>query len=437
MLELGEKSAEIFAAASTYIPGGVNTSLRSLPKPLAFKRAQGSRIWDADGKEYVDYHAAFGPIILGHAHPTVNARVTETIQELDVVGVGTTELEAQLAQKLVQYIPSAEKVLFCNSGSEATYSALRLARAVTGRNKIVKFQGCYHGWHDAVLMNVATPAELMGTKQPLSAGMSPEAVENTLVLRFNDLAEVDRTVAVLGDEIAAIILEPIPHNIGNVMPTLEFLEGLRRICTERSIVLVFDEVVTGFRHALGGYQSIVGVTPDVTTVAKAMANGFPIAAVCGRADLMDRFNTHEGGDVFFAGTFNAHPLSTAAALATIEALEDGSVYQHIYSLGDRARRGFADVMETLGITSEVTGFGSVFVTYFMEGPVRDYDDLLRNDAELDVAFRQGMVDRGFFLLPTALKRGHISASHTAEDVDRTVQAAEDVLRGLLAKGTGR
>jgi glutamate-1-semialdehyde 2,1-aminomutase len=434
MLEIGRQSAEIFELASSYIPGGVNTSLRTLARPLAFERAQGSKVYDADGREYVDYHAAFGPIILGHAHPAVNARVIETLQRLDIIGVGTTELEARLARKLVEHIPSAEKVLFCNSGSEATFSALRLARAVTGRKKIIKFQGCYHGWHDAVLMNVITPPESMGRKQPLSAGMLPEVVDQTLVLTFNDLDEVERTLAEQGEQVAAIILEPIPHNIGCVIPTHEFLAGVRRLSTQYGTILVFDEVVTGFRHALGGYQSIVGVTPDLTTVAKAMANGYPVAAICGRAELMDRFNTRPGGDVFFAGTFNAHPLATAAALATIEALEDGSVYRHIYALGDRARTGLAEIVEMLGVMCEVTGFGSVFVPYFMEGPIRSYADLPRNDDRFDLASRQGMVDRGFLMLPIALKRNHVSASHTEEDIDRTLQAAEDVLRDLLRSG---
>jgi glutamate-1-semialdehyde 2,1-aminomutase len=223
---------------------------------LTFTRAEGAYIYDADGTRYIDYHAAFGPIVLGHCHPEVNARVTEAIGQIDIVGVGTGELETQLAAKLVEHIPSAEKVMLCNSGSEATYSALRVARAATGKRKLIKFQGCYHGWHDAVLMNVITPAELVGQRHPLSAGMSPGVVEDTLVLRFNDVDELSKVIAEQGDEIAAVILEMIPHNVGAILPTDEFLASLRSLTTEHNIVLIFDEVVTGFRHTLGGYQHV-------------------------------------------------------------------------------------------------------------------------------------------------------------------------------------
>jgi glutamate-1-semialdehyde 2,1-aminomutase len=208
--------------------------------------------------------------------------VAEAIENIDLIGVGTGELELQLARKIVQHVPSAEKVLFCNSGSEATYSALRVARAATGRRKLVKFQGCYHGWHDAVAMNVITPAEKVGQKHLLSAGMTPEVVDDTLVLRFNDVEQLTSTIEQHGSEIAAVILEPIPHNIGNVLPHNEFLQALRQLTTEHGIVLIFDEVVTGFRHSLGGYQALAGVTPDLTTMGKAIANGFPLAALCGR-----------------------------------------------------------------------------------------------------------------------------------------------------------
>jgi len=416
------RSSEAFDRARKHIPGGVNTSLRSIGIPLTFTRAQGSRIWDADGNEYIDYHGAFGAIILGHCHPKVEARVFETIRNLDLVGVGTTEQEAKLADKICEHVPSSEKILFCNAGSEATYSAIRLARAVTSRSELIKFQGCYHGWHDYVLMNVATPKAKFGQKDLLSAGMLKEAVEHTHVLEFNRLHEVEQKIRERKDKIAAIILEPIPHNIGCILPKQEFLKGLRELTERYGIVLIFDEIISGFRHNIGGYQKICGVKPDLTTLGKSIANGYPLSAICGREDLMDRFNTG-GGDVFFAGTYNAHPLATSAALATLDELEGGLLYERMFSLGERLRKGFQEIFDTLGFRSYTTGFGSLFVTYFMDPPVDSYADLLRNDNETFVAFRRSMIESGHFMLPINLKRALITASHTEEDIDRTLRDA--------------
>jgi len=424
------ESERRFQLAKEVIPGGVNTSIRAVGKPLVFTKAYGSRIVDADENEYIDYHAAFGPPILGHCHPKVNQRVFEALGTIDLVGAGTTDREIELSRKLVEYVPSADMVQMCNSGSEATFHAIRLSRAVTGRQKIIKFQGCYHGWHDAVLMNIISPPERVGRKDPLSKGMAQEAIENTIVLPFNDLEAVRQTVAQKGEQIAAIILEPIPHNVGCILPKQAFLEGLRRICTEAGIILVFDEVITGFRHDIGGYQKICGVTPDLTTLGKAMANGYPAAAICGRKDLMLHFNTYPGGDVFFAGTYNAHSLATAASLATIEELESGQVHQHIFDLGEQVRKGLAEIIARLGIKAFATGFGSTFVVYFMDPPAEKYADLLANDSEQDLAFRWGMVERGIFIHPMCLKRSHISAAHTQADIDRTLEAAEQSLKAL-------
>jgi glutamate-1-semialdehyde 2,1-aminomutase len=423
------ESLRHFQTAAKYIPGGVNTSLRSLDEPLVFAKAAGSRVFDVDGNEYIDYHAAFGPLILGHCNRKVNQQVFDTLERIDLIGTGTTELEARLAAKIVQHVPSAEMVLFCNSGSEATYHAVRLSRAVTGRTKVIKFQGCYHGWHDYLLMNVISSPDKIGQRDPLSAGMLKETVENTIVLSFNNLREVEEVISRERDQIAALILEPIPHNIGCVLPKQEFLEGLRKLTTENGIILVFDEVITCFRHSLGGYQEICGVTPDLTCLGKAIANGYPLAAICGRKDLMERFRT-AGGDVFFAGTYNAHPLATAAGLATVGELESGDAYEHIFRLGGEARQGLQQIIDTRGIEAHVAGFGSVFVVYFMSPPVENYTDLLRNNAELDLAFRKGMIERGVFFLPTPLKRCHISTAHTREDIRRTLEEAEDVLTEL-------
>jgi glutamate-1-semialdehyde 2,1-aminomutase len=422
------RSQAIIEHAQHYIPGGVSSANRLVEPNLVFTRAQGAYIFDAEGKRYIDYHAAFGPPLLGHCNSEVNQRVIEAIAEIDVVGVGSNELEAQLAEKICQYVPSAEKVLFCNSGSEATYAALRLARAVTGRHKIIKFQGCYHGWHDAVLMNVISSPDKIGKKDPLSDGMLPEAVENTLVLPFNDIEAVRQTLQQCGEEIAAIILELIPHNIGCVLPRPEFLQGLRDLTSQYGAILIFDEVVTGFRHGLGGYQKVVGITPDLTTMAKSIANGYPLAALMGRADLLD--HCKPGGDVFFAGTFNAHPVGVAASLATIEILERPETYTHLFSLGDSVRQGLREIIQRRGINATVAGFGSVFLTYFMGPPIDSYSDLLRNDVTKFITYRRQMIARGIYMLPVNLKRNHISLAHTVADIDETLEAADAVLKEL-------
>jgi glutamate-1-semialdehyde 2,1-aminomutase len=419
---------ELASRAGAVIPGGVNSGNRVLPWPMVVNQADGAYFTDADGNRYLDYHAAFGPLVLGHNHPVVNEAVRVATMNVDLMGVGVTPFEITLAETLNGLIPSAERVLLANSGSEATYAALRLARAVTGRSYIVKFQGAYHGWHDAVAMNVITPAERMGQKDPLSLGMVQDVVDRTLILPFNDVGALKDLLTTRGEEIAAVLVEMIPHNIGCVLPTPEFLEALRTETTNHGAVLIFDEVITGFRHSLGGYQSICGVTPDLTTFAKAMANGYPIAALVGKAEIMDR--TAPGGGVFFAGTYNGHPLNVQAAQATIAVLEDGSVHEHTFRLAERADQGLTEIAKEFGIELSVKRFGSVFVPYFMDSSITSYDDLLRNDDARDVAFRRGMCERGIFMIPTALKRNHVSAAHTDADIDRTLEAARAIMANL-------
>jgi glutamate-1-semialdehyde 2,1-aminomutase len=427
------ESEALLATASQVTPGGVHTSIRRIEPQLSFARAQGAYIYDVDGNRYIDYHAAFGPFILGHCYPAVTERVSETIRDVDLFGVGATELEVALAKKIVQHVPSAEKVLFCNAGSEATYHAIRVTRAVTGRKLIIKFQGCYHGWHGYVLRNTLSAPDKIGGRDPGSAGMLDEEIDSTLVCTFNDLEDVKQTVAAHPEQIAGIILEPIPHNIGCVMPKQSFLEGLRQLCDREGIVLIFDEVITGFRHDLGGYQKVCGVTPDLTTMGKAMANGFPMAALAGRAAVLDRFNTNPGGDVFFAGTYNGHAGSVAAALATIEEMETKPVHEHIFRLGDRMRQGLQEIVDRLDMVWTVAGFGSVYTLYFMDGPVESYTDLTRNDGDLYVRYRQKLIEQGIFEMPMNLKRNHISFSHTEADIDRTLEAAEASLRALSGR----
>jgi glutamate-1-semialdehyde 2,1-aminomutase len=425
------RSERLYEEACQVLPGGINSSGRNALPRLVFKRAEGALLTDVDGNEYIDYHAASGPSLLGHNHPGVRRRVIEALGTYLLPGAGTTELEIQVARKIQQHVPSAERVLLCNTGSEATFHAIRVARAFTGRKKIIKFQGSYHGIHDYVLCNFISPAEKVGKLDPGSAGMLPEVLGNTLVCTFNNLEEVEATLQSHRHQVAAIILEPLPHNTGCVLPRPGFLAGLRELSSAHGTVLVFDEVVTGFRHHLGGYQKICGITPDLTTVGKAIANGFPLAAVCGKAEIMDHFNTRAGGDTFFAGTYNGNGVGCAAALASIEILEREPVHEHIFRLGERLRQGLAEIHERLGVRATVAGFGSVFLTYFLEGPIESYSDLLRNDAERFVEYRRRLIDRGIFKMPTNLKRNHVSYAHTDAHVDRTLQACEDVLKEML------
>jgi glutamate-1-semialdehyde 2,1-aminomutase len=432
-LTSSEAAARLAARASAVIPGGVNSGQRRVPglEELIITATSGSTFTDGDGRTYTDYHAAFGPPLLGHNDPDVDAAAAAAGRSVGLMGIGVTQVEVELAERLVAAVPSLEKVLLTCTGSEATFHALRLARTATGRRHVIKFQGCYHGWHDSVAMNVISPAERVGTKDPLSGGMLPEVVAATIVCPFNDADAVERALDEHDGDVAAIIVEPIPHNIGAVLPQPGFLERLRELATKHGTVLVFDEVITGFRHGLGGYQAIAGVTPDLTTLGKAMANGWPVSALGGKAELMDLFSTTPGQPAFFAGTFNGHPATTAAALATIEKLQNEPVHEHVFRLGERARTGLTELYDRLGVAAVVSGFGSVFVTYFLEGPVVSYDDLLRNDVDLFVGYRREMMKDGIFELPLNLKRSHFSYAHTDEDVDRLLVATEAAVTRYL------
>src|SRR6187200_1744072 len=389
---------DLAARAAAVIPGGVNSGQRRVAglEDLVVTATSGATFTDAEGRTYTDYHAAFGPPLLGHNDPDVDGAVAAAARSVGLMGVGVTPIEIELAEQLCELVPSVERVLLTETGSEATFHAIRVARAATGRRHVIKFQGCYHGWHDAVAMNVISLPENVGRRDPLSKGVLPEVTEATIVCRFNDADDVER--ALTDHDVAAIILEPIPHNFG--------------------------EVITGFRHALGGYQSIAGVTPDLTTLGKAMGNGWPISALGGSAELMDMFSTTPGRPAFFAGTFNGHPPTAAAALATIDKLRREPVHEHVFRLGERARRALDELYRRLGIPAVVSGYGSVFLAYFLEGPVRNYDDLLRNDVDLFVGYRRELMKDGIFELPLNLKRSHFSYAHTDEDVDRLLGATE-------------
>ena len=422
---------DLAARAAAVIPGGVNSGQRRVPglEDLVVTATRGATFTDAEGRTYTDYHAAFGPPLLGHNDPDVDAAVAATARSVGLMGVGVTPVEIELAERLCELVPSVERVLLTETGSEATFHAIRVARAATGRRYVIKFQGCYHGWHDAVAMNVISLPENVGRHDPLSKGVLPEVTEATIVCRFNDADDVER--ALTDYDVAAIILEPIPHNIGAVLPAEGFLERLRELATKHGTVLIFDEVITGFRHALGGYQSIAGVTPDLTTLGKAMGNGWPISALGGSAELMDMFSTTPGRPAFFAGTFNGHPPTAAAALATIEKLQREPVHEHVFRLGERTRAGLAALYARLGVTAVVSGYGSVFLTYFLDGPVRSYDDLLANDVDLFVGYRRELMKERIFELPLNLKRSHFSYAHTDADVDRLLEATEVAVTRFL------
>ncbi len=411
-------SERLLAAACEVIPGGVNSGRRNAASKLCVRNACGAHFEDIDGRSYIDYHAAYGPIVLGHSHPAVIERVAETIREQVLFGLGVTEAELELARKIVHHVPSVEQVLICNSGSEATYHAIRAARAATARQKTVRFAALYHGYHDAVL---ASPGGLAS------------AQAETVLCRYNDLDSVEEAIRRYPEQIAALIVEPVVHNApgGSILPQSGFLAGLRTICDREGIVLIFDEVITGFRHGLGGYQAICGVNPDLTTLGKAIANGFSLAAVGGKRSVMERFNTHPAGEVFYGGTYNGNAPVVAAALATIEVMEREPVHEHIFALGDRMRAGLARIAEEAGVPAHAGGFGSLFVLSFLDGEIRNHEDVARNDTELFLAYRRQLVRRGSFEVPENVGRSHIGYSHTEQDIDRSLAIAQEALAAAL------
>lgn len=428
-------STDFLTKARTLIPGGVNSATRNIGSPIGFRSSGGAIVTDLGGKQYIDYHAAFGAVLLGHSDGRIGEAVSRTFGTIDLVGLGVSELEVECARIVAELIPSVEMSIATMSGTESTFQAVRLSRAVTGRKYMVKFQGNFHGWHDAVARNVTSSAEMAYGRDPLSAGILDDAIDSTLIAEFNDLASVEELFAQYPDQIAGVILEPVPHNVGALLPDKEFLQGLRDLTTREGAILIFDEVITGFRHAPGGYQQVVGITPDLTTYGKSMGNGFAVAGMGGRTDLMSRFSS-AGGDVVLAGTFNGNPVSMAAAIETMRLASDPEVgfHNHVYRLGDRMRAGLTEITQRHSIPSIVTGVGSVFVTYFMDGPAKGYRDLLRNNDVAYAMFHRRMTDEGFLMYPMSLKRNHISGAHTEEHIDRTLEAADRVLGAMASEG---
>ena len=429
-----EKSKKLFEEAAIFTPGGVHSGLRFFkPYPIFIERAKGSRIYDVDGNEYVDYHLAFGSVLLGHSSEKVIRAVNAQLEKGSIYGL-SNELEVEVAKKIIQHVPSARMVKFCNTGTEATYHAIRVARAFTGKTKIIKFEGAYHGWHDYVNISVGPSPTEAGPKElptpvPDSKGIPRNVVESTIVLPFNNLRVVERTARKHGNEIAAVITEPIMHgNACCVLPKNGYLQAVREICDRYNILYIFDEVVTGFRHGLGGAQKIFGVTPDITTFAKAMANGFPVASVCGKKEIMAMFSP--SGKVDFGGTYNGNPISMAAALATIQELETQEVYDHLFRLGSLVRNRLREVIRKLNIEAQVVGFGSIFQIAFTNNKIENYRSVSALNNEKYEAFQRELMKRHIFIIPKAKKRCHISAAHTIDEIDMTLEAMEASLTTL-------
>lgn len=437
------ESKEIHERNRRVIPGGVVSVNRAVTPEVAFVRGKGSRVWDADGNEYIDYHAGFAPYILGHNDPDVTAAVRGVLdEEATLMGAGTNPLEGRVAELIVEHVPSVDQVMLTNTGSEATYHALRIARAHTGRSGVVVMQGGYNGWHNDVAVNVMTPLEALGPrvdggeypKVPISAGIPSHVLEDVHVVNYNDLESVAFVLEM--HSIAAIILEPILQNIGIVKPNEGYLEGLRKLCDDSGVVLVFDEVKTGFRHAMGGYQSVCGVTPDLSVFGKALANGYPIGAIGGREDLMAYFVHAESAKrVLIAGTYNAHPVPCAAAVTTMEKLaaNGGEAFDRLYATGNRMVAGLCSAFESAGVTATVAQQGSAFCAYFTEhAPVDWHDVAEHHDFDFDTRYRAALIERGIYHFPLATKQGSVSLAHTETDVDETLAKTADVLTDLAS-----
>jgi glutamate-1-semialdehyde 2,1-aminomutase len=428
----GADQQDLLDRAWRVLPGGISSARRRTSPPMVVRRASGGTIEAADGRRYTDLHQAYSAVLLGHAYPPVVEAVDRAAREVVLTGVGVTPGEVELAERLVRLIPSAEQAVFANSGSEATYNAIRLARAATGREKVLKFAGCYHGSHDYVLRGERS-LDPDTADEPEYAGVLRGASDSVLVCRYNDLADTEEVLNRWPEQVAAVIVEPIAHNAPNIMPVDGFLEGLRSLCDEHGALLIFDEMITGFRHALGGYQEISGVTPDLTTIGKAMANGYPIAALVGPRLLTERFATHPDGEVFLGGTYNGNHPGVAAALATLDVIEREPVHDRLFALGERMRAGLARVADEAGVAATVSGYGSIYTLLFTDGGLESMDDVAGADSELFVRYRGELFARGVLEMPVPFVRAQVGYSHTEEDVDRCLEAAADALRAALAR----
>lgn len=424
-----ERSRQLFEEARKFIPGGVNSPVRAFKSvggtPIFISRAKGSKIYDADGNEYVDYVGSWGPMILGHSHPNVVRAITEVAEKGTSYGA-PTELEIEMAKLVVEAVPSIEKVRFVSSGTEAVMSAIRLARGYTGREKIVKFEGCYHGHSDSLLAKAGSGVMTLGI--PGTPGVTEGTARDTIVLPYNDLEAVKEVFDREGENIACVILEPVAGNMGVVPPKEGFLEGLREITSRFGSLLIFDEVITGFRVSYGGAQELYGVEPDLTTLGKIIGGGLPVGAFGGKAEIMDHIAPE--GPVYQAGTLSGNPLAMAAGIAVLRTLKESSAYDYLEEASAKLARGLREALEEAGVPFYMTRVGSMMCTFFTETEVVDYATAATSNTEVYSRFFWGMIEEGCYFAPSQFEAAFVSVAHTETDIEKTVEAARKVAKRL-------
>lgn len=423
------RNEQLFSRAQQCIPGGVNSPVRAFRAvggcPIFFERGAGAYLWDADGKSYIDYVGSWGPAVLGHAHPAV----VQALQRRASLGLSfgaPTELEIELAELICKLLPSIEMVRLVSSGTEATMSAIRLARGYTGRSKIIKFEGCYHGHGDSLLVKAGSGALTLG--QPSSAGVPAEIAGETLVLTYNDLDEVQQTFAQRGDEIAGVIVEPIAGNMNLVLPKPGFLEGLRRCCDRYGALLIFDEVMTGFRVGLQGAQGLYQISPDLTTLGKIVGGGMPLAAFGGKRSIMERLAPL--GPVYQAGTLSGNPIAVAAGLATLQEIQQADFYSRLNQITQHLVDRLVAAAQKHKISFSAQAVGGMFGLYFSEAAPHSYAAVMSIEGERFKRFFHGMRERGVYFAPSAYEAGFVSAAHTHEQIDFTAEQADTVFASL-------
>jgi glutamate-1-semialdehyde 2,1-aminomutase len=420
------KSEKLFAAASRILPGGVDSPVRAFKSvgatPIFVDRGHGATLQDVDGHTYLDYVMSWGPLLHGHA-PKGQAKAIAAAAARGTSFGAPTELETRLARRVAMLMPSVERIRFVSSGTEAAMSAVRLARAATKRDRIIKFEGCYHGHADAFLAKAGSGATTLGV--PTSPGVPAAVAADTLLARYNDVESAERIVEQNRGQVAAIIVEPIAGNMGVVPPRDRFLEGLRALCNREGVILIFDEVITGFRVAAGGAQQALQVRADLTCLGKVIGGGLPVGAYGGRADLMELVSP--SGPVYQAGTLSGNPLAMTAGIWALEALSP-QLYRHLSKLGALLAAGLADAARAASVPLQINAFGSMLTPFFTDVPVRDYESALTSDTDAYGAFFRAMLAAGIYLPPSQFEAWFVSAAHTERDIKRTVDAARQALK---------